>query len=273
MPRWTSRPHLLLLSFHVVHVLSGDAQLRASMISNNMPEQQRQSVIRRLYGPENAHVRRNVRELEERPQRSKTGLLGDPNHKVPYHNHPYDKSNPNRQLEEVGTDLFQPMRIVFHTEALEDLRTAENAAKIDFLTSEILPRTAQFWSQALSVVPVSGNLRIAAEELDQRVYCGDTEFTQVPSDHISTGVANADLILYVSGSSSSRFCSGTTLAVAVSCNFDQFDRPTAGAVNVCLDQIELGSDGTASPAIIQDNVDVLVRTNGLCPRATREIDA
>lgn len=267
MTRWTSRPHLLLLCFQVAHVLSGDAQLRASVIGNmgktekDMHQQPRQSVIRRLYGPENAHVRRSVRELEERSQRSKTGLLGDPYHKVPYHNHPYDKSKHNRNLQE-DADLFQPMRIVFHTEALESLRTAENAAKIDFLTSEILPRTAQFWSQALSVVPVSGNLQISANELDQREYCGDSEFTQVPSDHIATGVSGADLILYVSGSSSSRFCSGTTLAVAVSCNFDQFDRPTAGAVNVCLDQIELGSDGTASEAVIQDNVDVLVRING-----------
>jgi Leishmanolysin len=262
----------------VAHVLSGDAQLRASVIGNmgktekDMHQQPRQSVIRRLYGPENAHVRRSVRELEERSQRSKTGLLGDPFHKVPYQNHPYDKSNHNRKLQ-VDADLFQPMRIVFHTDALESLRTAENAAKIDFLTSEILPRTAQFWSQALSVVPVSGNLQISANELDQREYCGDSEFTQVPSDHIATGVSGADLILYVSGSSSSRFCSGTTLAVAVSCNFDQFDRPTAGAVNVCLDQIELGSDGTASEAVIQDNVDVLVRINGWCPPSGREIAA
>jgi leishmanolysin-like peptidase len=110
----------------------------------------------------------------------------------------------------------------------------------------------------LSAVPVSGNLQISAAELENREYCGDSEFTKVPTDHVSTGVADVDLILYVSGTPSTRFCQGTTLAVAVACNFDQFDRPTAGAINVCMDRIELDEDGTASPTIVEDNVDVLI---------------
>ncbi|KAL3919121.1 MAG: hypothetical protein SGILL_003911, partial [Bacillariaceae sp.] len=111
---------------------------------------------------------------------------------------------------------------------------------------------------ALSAVPVNGNLKISAAELENREFCGDSEFTKVPTEHISTGVADADLILYVSGTPSSRFCRGTTLAVAVACNFDQFDRPTAGAINVCLNRIDLDDDGTASDAVVEDNVDVLV---------------
>lgn len=118
-------------------------------------------------------------------------------------------------------------------------------------------RTANYWSQALSVVPVSGNLKISAGELENREFCGDSEFTKVPTEHISTGLPDVDLVLYVSGTPSSRFCRGSTLAVAVACNFDQFDRPTAGAINVCLDRIDLNEDGTASAAIIEDNVDVL----------------
>ena len=228
----------------------------------------RESVIRRLYGPQNGEVRKHVRLLEEKTQRSQTGFLGDPNHNVPYENHPYDKSSPAyRQLQdgngavEAGQQQisnFKPMRIGFFTQALDSLRNQNNAAKIDFIEKEILPRTADFWSQALSVVPVAGFLKIASDELDNREFCGDSEFTRVPTEHISTGVSDTDLLLYVSGTPSSRFCSGTTLAVAVACNFDQFDRPTAGAINICLDQIELDVDGTASPAIVQDNVDVLV---------------
>ena len=80
----------------------------------------------------------------------------------------------------------------------------------------------------------------------------------MPAEHISTGLTETDLILYVSGAPSSRFCRGTTLAVAVACNFDQWDRPTAGAINVCLDRIDLNSDGSASDSILQDNVDVLI---------------
>ncbi|ACI64717.1 predicted protein, partial [Thalassiosira pseudonana CCMP1335] len=121
-----------------------------------------------------------------------------------------------------------------------------------------LPRMEDFWSSALSVVPVEGNLLVSTADLQGRVYCGDTEFAKVPSSHISTGVAGADLVLYVSGAPSTRFCGPSTLAVAVACNFDQFDRPTAGAVNFCLDQIELNEDGLASESVIEDNVDVAV---------------
>jgi hypothetical protein len=218
----------------------------------------RESVIRRLYGPENAQVRKNVRLLEEKPERSRTGKLGDPSHEVPYENHPYDKSRRNLQDAAAEPSNYKPLRIRFETDALDDRRDADNAAKIDFIKNEILPRTATFWSRALSVVPINGNLKIAASELDNREFCGDSEFTTVPAAHISTGVADTDLLLYVSGTPSSRFCSGTTLAVAVACNFDQFDRPTSGAINVCMDQIELDSDGTASDAIVEDNVDVLI---------------
>ena len=227
----------------------------ANADSNLRATTPRQSVIRRLYGPDNAHVRKNVRMLEEKPERSRTGFLGDPNHKVPYENHPYDKSNRNLQTQQSN---FQPMRIRFETGALDARRSVNNGAKIDFIKNEILPKTAEFWTQSLSVVPVAGNLKISSAELDNREYCGDSEFTLVPAEHIATGVSDTDLLLYVSGTPSSRFCSGTTLAVAVACNFDQFDRPTAGAINVCLDQITLDEDGTASDAIIQDNIDVLV---------------
>lgn len=94
--------------------------------------------------------------------------------------------------------------------------------------------------------------------IDSREFCGDYQFSRVPSEDISVGVEDADLVLYVSGTPSSRFCSFETLAVAVACNFDSFDRPTAGAINVCLSGVELKSDGTADAAVIRDNVDVLI---------------
>ena len=212
---------------------------------------QRQHVIRRLYGPENASVRKHVRLLEEKSDRSQTGFLGDPNHKVPYENHPYerrslqDNTTEPTYIEPVASN-YKPMRIRFETAALDSRRDSDNAAKIDFIKNKILPTTAKFWATALSVVPVSGNLKVSTSELDNREYCGDSEFTRVPSEHIATGVTNTDLLLYVSGTPSSRFCSGTTLAVAVACNFDQFDRPTTGAINVCLDQIELDSNGNVN---------------------------
>ena len=140
--------------------------------SSNLRKQQqpqesypRESVIRRLYGPENGQVRKHVRQLEEQSYRSQTGFLGDPNHKVPYENHPYDPESPtfagrrklkeseNRELQDeteyvtdpngdgtTTTNLYKPLRIKFETQALDDLRTEETAAKIDFIKTEVLPK-------------------------------------------------------------------------------------------------------------------------------------
>jgi Leishmanolysin len=246
----------------------GQATLRST--SKAIPSA-RQHVIRRLYGEENENVRREMNRLEARMTRSRTGFNADPNHIVPYDNHPYDPEVRQRRLEEAsngtstggtgnaGADnIFQPMRIHFATKALDDIRDSSNAAKIDWYKNEILPATAAFWSSTLSVVPVSGNLRITSGELDSFSYCGDAEFSEVPNEHKSDGVADTDLILYVSGSASERFCPDRTLAVAVPCNFDQFDRPTAGSINVCLSNIILNSDGTASPEVRQDYIDVSI---------------
>jgi leishmanolysin-like peptidase len=225
-------------------------------------------IIRRLYGEENANVRREISRLEEQMERYQTGLPPDPHHIVPYKNHPFERRRRNLQentnnatnLEE--NNAFEPIRIVFVADALDDMRDSSNAAKIDWYENVILPQTAQFWSSTLSVIPVSGPLRISSTELNGFSHCGDTEFTEIPSSHKSAGVEGADLILYVSGSNSDRFCPDRTLAVAVPCNFDQFDRPTAGAINVCLDNIVLKEDGTASPEVEKDYVDVTIHEVG-----------
>ena len=47
------------------------------------------------------------------------------------------------------------------------------------------------------------------------------------------------------------------------CNFDDYDRPVAGAINFCLEQVDLEEDGgTAHHAIIDDNVDVAIHEIG-----------
>lgn len=129
---------------------------------SNAGENKRQSVIRRLYGPENGEVRKHLRLIEEKSQRSRTGFLGDPDHEVPYENHPYQKTYDRRRRERqrslqgadfveegvVNTDgvttpvidLYKPLRIKFETQALDDVRNAENAAKIDFIKTQILPK-------------------------------------------------------------------------------------------------------------------------------------
>ena len=222
--------------------------------------QPREHVIRRLYGNNNVLVRNEIYKLEERMTRYQTGFNADRNHSVPYENHPFDPALRRRiqSTNSTGGATFKPLRIHFESKALDDIRNSSNAAQIDWFKNEILPLAASFWSNALSVVPVSGNLRISSSDLDSFTYCGDPELTQVPNEYKSTGVANTDLILFVSGSASERFCPDRTLAVAVPCNFDQYDRPTAGAINVCLNNIMLNSDGTATPEVVQEFVDVSI---------------
>lgn len=164
-------------------------------------------VVRRVY---DTPVRAEVRKLEERMQKYQTGWNADPHHYVTYEYHPFE----HRRLTN-ATTVFEPMRISFYTKALDDIRDESNAAKIDWYKSQVLPKTAEFWSQTLSVVPVSSSLRISSGELDSYLYCGDPLFTQVPNEHKSSGIANTDLVLYVSGSNSPRFCPSRTLAVAV----------------------------------------------------------
>lgn len=240
--------------------LSADANSEETSLRGSLHENvdERQHVIRKVYGPENAVARKNIAMIEERMERFRTGLNKD-NHELEYEDHPFDKTNRNRKLVQTETkDIFKPIRIQFETAALDMQRNSANSAQIDFIKNEILPRTGDFWTKSLAVVPVTNKLFISASELDSRAYCGDSEFTEVPVEHLAEGVENTDLILYVSGTPSSRFCAGSTLAVAVACNFDQYDRPTAGAINFCLDQINLQDDGTASESIIQDNVDVAI---------------
>lgn len=217
-------------------------------------ETSRRHPIHRIY-QDGASTRRRVEELENTLEYYQTGIRGDPSHKLDYGpNHPFDIKRKERELklklennehlsqdderflqdttntEQEGGDTnpFKPIRIHFDTSALDSQFSESNSNQINFVKNVILPRMANYWTEALSVVPVQGNLLVSTAELQGRLYCGDTEFSKVPAEDIANGVPNSDLVLYVSGAPSARFCGPSTLAVAVACNFDQFDRPTAG---------------------------------------------
>jgi hypothetical protein len=136
--------------------------------------------------------------------RYQTGIPGDLDHEVPYQNHPYARTwrwrrglqqnsssasdtstgdgnaatNATETTADGSPDLFQPMRIKYFTEALDAIRDDTNGAKIDWYINTVLPMTAEFWSRALSVVPVSGNLQLSRSELASG-YCGDSAFVRL----------------------------------------------------------------------------------------------
>jgi hypothetical protein len=217
--------------------------------------------IRRIYGADNAAVRDEVHKIEtESSHYWRTGMRADPTFEVDYIDHPYDPKR-RRLQNENNQNRMKPMRVKTVTTALQEQENISNKAKIAFIIDEILPRMTKFWSEALSVVPVNGNLRMQGNDLISG-YCGDSEFSEVPDEHLYQGVPDTDIILYISGTPSTRFCGPTTLAVAVACNWDQYDRPTAGAINFCVEQVKLDSSGSAQPAVIEDNVDVAIHEAG-----------
>jgi len=178
---------------------------------------------------------------------------------VMYLNHPWEKTRRNLQTAE--STAYQPLRIKFYTGQIEQYRgsSLENNARIDFIINEVLPEMAHEWSSALSVVPVAGRLKIDPLTLfgDRKCY-----WSTVPDSHIQDGVFGADLIIYVSANPEEDYCGSGELATAISCNMDQYDRPTAGAINFCLETIRLQDDLTASEETRRDLVGVATHEVG-----------
>jgi len=229
---------------------------------------------------EDTHVQAEIHKIElNSTHYRRTGVRGNPDFIIEYENHPFDllrrrdeteklvHENPDLNLRSLSSTLkynfsiYQPLRITFSTAAMDSQVDSTNSAQITFVKNTILPRMGVFWSSALNVVPVKNNLYIDPNELAARKYCGDSVFSTVPSSHMvgGQGVSDTDLILYVSATASTRFCGSSTLAVALACAFDQYDRPIAGAINFCLNQIDLTS---LNDDVIESNI--AVATHEVC---------
>ena len=183
--------------------------------------------------------------------RGRTGYPPNPNHRIPYRNHPYETFGRVLSDKEDIKHLYKPIRIRYFTETLSLYRTKENKNAIDFVKNAILPRVAKFWSNTLSVIPVDGPLKINKYDLHDKKYCGFPELNVfVNAHHIHHGIDGADMVWYISASHDPGFCSESTLALAMPCNFDQYDRPTAGVMNFCLDSI---SDSYISESYVENS--------------------
>ena len=156
------------------------------------------------YGKEkNADFRAEIRKMEAESPLFKRNGVPDPNHEVGYDlgKHHLSHSSSRRLNDYVDPRTSsEPLRITFATETLDSRATdAENSAKVNFIKSKILPKVKEFWSDALSVAPVVGPLKVSTAYLAFGAYCGDPTLPKVPSEHITDGVDDTDLILYVNG--------------------------------------------------------------------------
>lgn len=116
------------------------------------------------------------------------------------------------------------------------------------------------------MIPVIGNLRI-----DYNM-CPFGDLASSPSFQ-PEGASNADLVIFVTANSD--FCSKNTnkvLASAEGCFWDQFERPIAGAIDFCLDVIELEDDHPVVMGMSVDNGQVVSSgSNALSPEADKAL--
>mmetsp|Transcript_35028 Transcript_35028/g.80989 ORF Transcript_35028/g.80989 Transcript_35028/m.80989 type:complete len:264 (-) Transcript_35028:524-1315(-) len=183
------------------------------------------------------------------PEKSRVTARGADD--VEYKDHPWSR---RRKLQKADSfvigDGFSPIRIHFDTKEIQLQNALHPYDESSFIISYILPRLAKQFATALQIIPVSNFLKIDPTRLqvhpkDGTKRCGHKFFGYVPDNHIKTGIYETDVIVYVSGSygyignERDVFCDDTTntLAVGMSCNTDQFDRPTAGSIHFCLEKI------------------------------------
>ena len=170
--------------------------------------------------------------------------------------------------------LYQPLRIQFDARQLIDqmylaIDAGDDiaATKLYLLIYEILPMTSNVWGDILRVIPVTGGIYPLAakgsgvDQLlpnqsnnendavtdDDRFYVDPVRAKYCPDETTSGIEGGADLLIYATvnrhcapgGGESSRFLQEGggmgTLASALSCQRDQYDRPITGSIDFCLE--------------------------------------
>ena len=82
------------------------------------------------------------------------------------------------------------------------------------------------------------NIQIPNQFLDEQTVCnpGFNDCSTTPAG--SPGAPNTDFLIFVSAAFVSSKCSGSTLAYALACQRDDYDRPTVGRTNFCPNRID-----------------------------------
>ena len=137
---------------------------------------------------------------------------------------------------------YTPLRIHVDTSYLDDLPTYY-LDRAHFLKSEVLPEVVRIWRNALRVFAVPPSSPITVN--DQHCPYANDDNVKAKG---GVGVQNADLVVYVAANVAS-ICNEGPLAAAISCQADQYDRPTVGAAVVCLDTIDLSSPKSRSKTV------------------------
>lgn len=130
--------------------------------------------------------------------------------------------------------VYQSLRIHFDTTFIEIMQDSDKYAnEIAIMKNEILPKVKLRWQAALKVYRAQGNVVI-----------DESRCPYSAEDQITTGVPNADLVIYVAANFDLICQAKSALAGARACQADQYDRPIAGSVIVCLDRLDVTSESS-----------------------------
>lgn len=164
---------------------------------------------------------------------------------------------------------WRPLRIKFYVEPLlNDIQNADSLTKTkgNVIIHKVLPQIEALWSESLSVVP-SPNI-VLPPDVCFELFDYPAEW----SDDKKGGVDGTDLLIFVSAMESigsTEICSSsssstnqsaalTTLAISSPCAIDPVtDRPVVGFANVCLNTMEMGTNGLIHEKSIENMVDVM----------------
>lgn len=144
------------------------------------------------------------------------------------------------------TKAAEPIRIVFETTELERRgnEDVKIGARVEKITQNVLPKISEIWSSILSVTPVENSIPIT----DDACY----GFIDFPTNVIEDGIADADLVVFVSAHNKINnvtLCDYNALASASYCSLDQYDRPVVGFINLCIENIDVENNEDAAVAV------------------------
>jgi len=140
----------------------------------------------------------------------------------------------NKQMDVLS--VVKPLRIYLDTSTLTTTAvtsTAKDSNKIDFLIKYVLPLASNFWKTALNVVPVSTSLHI------DRTWCPFPYSTS--SALTEAGITDVDLVIFLTANGEEckqNLQFDNVLASSYSCYWDQYDRPIAGNIDICLNMLD-----------------------------------
>lgn len=141
---------------------------------------------------------------------------------------------------ERGEDLM-PLRIKYlYADQGRGPSNELDLRRLSLLMDTSFNRTASFYSKALSTRRVRDKIFPTVQ------VCGNG---RIPSADREMGVADVDILIYVSGDSI--YCGGAHVHAAV-CDYDQFHRPVVANINICLNNETL--DGRSTVELDYDNI-------------------